>query len=415
MKKASLIMSSLKSEPGLVRSLTWFGTIGVFTALMLSALAQNNGVGMVWLLVAATTFGFLVVRTNLKDLANEVRAKFAAEEANMRKEQETQKQKAAQQSAETAQYRIALTPDIRACLADTQYSGWFWANQSTLERLYLNDGSRKVMATICLTSDMRVIALEVKDSETDQVTRLENKPYLLMKRAERAEANLPVDQFLDNALPGATWTWGDVEAMAIWVTAERFGPNPCKAQLHLNRNKVISSMKVTLPDGTVKQVNRRGGKPVVTASQPQETAKPAEKPKRLPSPTGANRSGLGTTILVRTESEPEQKPAEAPAASAAETTEHGTLLDPTDEPDLSVEQIQQSVEQIRRALSDEYAERAEAAASGGQNSFTAEWPEGIQTQIEAEYLVQAFIDSKVYCKGTVDAKQQTLQLFFQQA
>lgn len=413
--KASMVMDGLKGKPVLVRSLMWFGMIGLCTALMLGAVTRNSAIGLLWFLIAVGSYVALVVRSYLKDLKDEVRAKFeaaaAAEEAAERKEQEEQKRKADAQSAEAAQIRTALTPDIRSCLADTQYSGWFWANRSTTERLYLQDGNCKVEARICLTTDMRVLCLEVQDGP--DTVRLENKPYLLMKQAERAETSIPVDQFLDNALPGAIWTWGSVAELTIWVTSQKFGTTPCKAQLHPNKMGGYSSMRVTLPDGTVKQVNRRGGKPTMSpTAKSAPSPLQAEKPMRLPPPAGANRRDLGTTVLVGEKAELiAQKPDTAPNAAAPE----GTLLRPTDEPDLSVEQIQQSVEQIRRALSDEYAERAEAAAAEGRNSFVANWPEGVQTKIEAEYLVKAFIDSKVYCKGAVDAKQQTVELFFEQA
>lgn len=414
--KANMVMDGLKSKPVLIRSLMWFGMIGLCTALMMGALAQNSSIGLLWFLIAVGSYLGLVVRAYIKDLKDEVRTKFeaatAAEEAAMRKEQEEQKRRADAQSAEVAQIRAALTPDIRACMADTQYSGWFWANRSTTERLYLQDDNRKVEARICLTTDMRVLCLDVQDGP--DTVRLENKPYLLMKQAERAETSIPVDQFLDNALPGTTWTWGSVAELTIWVTSQKFGTSPCKAQLHPNKMGGYSSMRVTLPDGTVKQVNRRGGKSTTSPAAKTVAVSPlqTEKPTRLSPPAGASRLDLGTTVLVSEQPEPA---AQAPDTSHSVEVPKATLLQPTDEPELTKEQIQQSVEQIRRALSDEYADRAEAAAAEGRNSFVASWPEGVQTQIEAEYLVQAFIDSKVYCQGTVNAQQQTVELFFQQA
>ena len=319
---------------------------------------------------------------------------------------------------ETLALRAQRIDDIRCCMTDNDF-GWDWADVSTISRLYLFRAENRCIvfpATIVVDDNNRVSHI---DATVDGVNiRLCNHPYLETLKQQAKLYDAPILAFME-AIPDAVWYW-DSYPSSIIVSSKTKGFRNCPAKLKRAADGSISSMLVTLPDGKEKRVmkskrqpNSSTGKTPKGASRlPVKDGDTPDSEKRKPTPIeGAERIGddLSTTIVM---APPMADDNEQVDISPEAEFEGLSLLKPMQDPPIDDAIAKRNAEQIAQDMSGTIAEIAMAAEAQGENSIVIAWPEGIQTQREAEFLADYYVHQGCYYKAEVNANNSTLTLYF---
>lgn len=318
-------------------------------------------------------------------------------------------------SKETMALRAQRVADIRACLTDSGYT-WDWADTSTVNRIYLYKSVEKAYhATLSLDDNDRIphIVVEIEGHSVEFL----NEPYLNAMKEKAELLNAPVMEFFA-AIPDGVWSWSKYPN-DLTVSSKARGFKNCHAVLKRAADGSITSMLVDLPNGEKKRVMKAKGaktdagaaKTTAGAKKASATgSKPAAKgTRREPGVEGAERVGndLSKTIIL-----PTSKPEAAPADISPDDEFEGlTLLSPMEDPPIDDGIARRNAEQIAGDINTMLADLAMSAEAEGEDSIVVEWPEGIQTQREAEFLGASLTSHNTYSKCEVNAEKKTLTLF----
>lgn len=319
---------------------------------------------------------------------------------------------------ETLALRAQRVDDIRCCLADSEFC-WDWADVSTISRLYLfryDDRYTAFPATISVDDNNRVSHI---DADVEGVAkRFCNAPYLETIKQAAKLYDAPILAFMET-IPDAVWYW-DTYPDAIYVSSKAKAFKNCPAKLKWAADGSISSMLVTLPDGKKKRVMKskrqtksgasgNAARAGAAAQAHSETSSHNRKPTPI---EGAERIGADlSTTIVMSPTRSEEDAAQIDLSADAEF-EGLSLLKTTEDPPIDDAIAKRNAEQIALDMSDYIADIAMTAESNGEDSIVIAWPEGIQTQREAEFLADYFVHQSCYCKAEVNAEACTLTLFF---
>lgn len=319
-------------------------------------------------------------------------------------------------STETLAIRAQRIDDIRCCMSDSEF-GWDWADVSTVTRLYLfrlEDRYTVFPATVYVDGNNRVSHIDASVEGT--VMRFCNTPYMETLKQQAKLLDAPILTFME-AIPDAVWYW-DSYPDTIIVTSKKRGFKNCPAKLKRAADGSITSMLVTLHDGRTKRVMKKKVQSKTESKGNEAKTNPnagtnSAPEKRKPTPIdGAERIGddLSTTIVMAPPAA-EEDSVQVDISPEAEF-EGLTLLKPTDDPPIDDAIAKRNAEQIAQDMSGYIAEIAMAAEAEGENNIVIAWPEGIQTQREAEFLADYYVHQSCYCKALVSAENQTLTLYF---
>lgn len=314
---------------------------------------------------------------------------------------------------ETECDRMCLIPDIDNVFFDSGYT-WCWPDAQSITDLVVTDpDGKRWHGSIQMDSSNRVYAVSCLIE--GKTVRFVNKPYLYPKKERLNEDNKPINSFFKDVLPDATWSWAGEDILS--VTSAEKNWDAVLVKVHYRKDgHTVSSMigteeKVRLVRSAKKATKKHDEKeaqeePSATErnsapSTAQASNKPAE-PAIAPAPIeGVERDGNKSVLTA---------PEREPAVAETEPLE-SNLLQVDEVPPLSTETVKMSAENMAMFISAELEELANAALDEGDDSFLYKWPEGIQTQIEAEYLAKELLSRcDIYKDITVDGDNRTLKI-----
>lgn len=330
--------------------------------------------------------------------------------------------------------RAGYAQDIAACLADSAYS-FYWAGDS-VKRIYLYDmkDTNQAYAAIIKTDiNGRVVAIESEIAGKEVIFM--NVTYSKAKQMESLSRREPVDQFLAEVLPDASWQWKSYDENSIVLTSEKKGVKNLLMKVHFKKGSTeVSSIIGELNNKKVRIVRS------VASSKKQRTPMAASgqhatstAARKAPGAENCERHGnisrvkAADTAVPLVEDEPIQaaspetktvapkaqeqamaKPAPEPATTTVPADGH---LNVTDDPPISDEVAKSNAKLIADSIVGELAELAMGTAEEGEDNFVYAWPEGIQTLREAEFLAAEITDRGVFKDIEVNADNQTLHFY----
>lgn len=314
---------------------------------------------------------------------------------------------------ETALYRAKLTADIRACIDSQGKMQWAWPNTTSVDYVTVSeDGKPDVYHGILRIIDNHVYSVLLEKLDGTPVMDLPNKAYV-QKISE------PLNEFFRTSLPDACWTW--YGPSRIVLTSPKKGMESILCTVNTAADGHVTSL-MYMVCGQKRYICRRAQKaPTHAASakkvsasssaepiqeSPTSTKKVTSTEKKAPGVKNATRINEFVSVITASEEAAEKQPVEC----GIDDDLAQYALKPTDDPPISDDCARSNAGTVFAAINADISNEAASAEEAGETEFSIDWPKGIQTLREAEFLAEQIMNSGCFASAAVDASTKTIRI-----